>query len=323
MKEKVYMVLFALVKFINDLEEEKQAVLLLIHYGNLPEDIVDTPEKKDAFVAMYMDHVRGLVFHRRSYITAEQQKHYKKMWKKNRQTLSVADLVMCLKREVNTDDDMKKFMIYWEELLPIHCGKTLWSTKERYYTTIMRVVNPLAAENELALITPEHEAFMVLSIENHLARWRKHHERGLEDTGKDDNETNNGLYTSTTSGQNQYGGWSEEGCRLYNKYLDWNIAAREDNNTAALEERCLTALRNKYDIHTDNHIDHQKMVNRKKNAKKRGRAEEHMGPMKKVVRTLRHRIADEDEDEDDDDASEAPMGKKEGEDEDEDLDESD
>jgi hypothetical protein len=207
------------------------------------------------------------------------------MWKKGNPTLTIDDLKMCLKREVKTEDDMQKFMIYWEELLPIHVGKSLWSAKERYYCTISNAMNPLAVTNKLQLITPEHEAFMVLSIENHLERWKKNFNKG-KDEGKDDNDTNSGLYTSTTSGQNQYGGWSPEGCELYNDYVEMITKAREHKNNEVLEKKCLQNLREKYNIRTENFIDHQKMLNRKKNALKRGRPEEPMPPMKKIVRTF-------------------------------------
>ena len=102
-------------------------------------------------------------------------------------------------------------------------------------------------------------------------------------------ETNNhnGLYTSTTTGQNQYGGWSEQGLHLFKQYVEMNIEARNHPNTGELEKTCLTKLRIKWGIQCDTAEEHNKQRARMKSLRKRGRGEEPMPPMKKVIRTMR------------------------------------
>jgi hypothetical protein len=300
LKPKVDFILFALVKFIQDYEEEMQAAKLLVHYGDLPEELVKTSELKAEFAENYSGTIKKTLFHRRGYVTADYKKLYKKKWDANIPTLTVQDLVMCVQRNITTEEDMEKFMEYWEQILPIMAGKHLWHKETKYYTTITEATNKLCTTHEFALITPEHEAFAVLSIENHLQRWRTNHEKGVKD--KDDSY--NGIYTTTTSGQNQYGGWSAEGMEKYMEYLEMNMAARKDASKAHVEQQCLNQLRKKYNIQANSFVEHQRQITKRKNAAKRGRAEEPMPPMKKKVLTMRITLPSDDEDNDTDEDGE-------------------
>jgi hypothetical protein len=252
-----------------------------------------------------------------------------------------------VKRNITTEDDMDKFMTYWEEILPKMVG--LWDKNTRYYDRISTAFRNDCTTHELHLITPEDEAFTVLCIENSVQRWKeecdakkkavsggkqgKPKKSGEEvlgnvsekqgksgeiqgksgevqgksgevqgnkkgGTAEEEKKKKNysGLFTSTTSGQNQYGGWSEEGLELFNEYMEMNIKAREEEKTEQVEKDCLRLLRQKYGIHMNNAEEQNKYTNRMKNAKKRGVAEDKiMPPMKKVVSTIRRIHLSDDE----------------------------
>ena len=300
--------LWGFVKFIQSPEEELDAAKYLVRYGDLPPEYCASREMKAEIAEMYSDKIKRAVFSKRNYTTAEEKKFYVKMWKGNLPTLTVEDLRMCLQRKIVSDADMTKFMMYWEDYLPKQVGASEWDRNTRYYMTILEAKRKDCKSHVLSLVTPEDEAFLVLSIENGLQRWKEEYDHrqlakvvaeapevAEERTSKFDNHS--GLYTSTTSGQNQYGGWSEEGLELFKQYVDSNVAAREDPNTAKLEKACLHKLRVKWGIQCSTAEEHNKLRARMKSARKRGRGEEPMPPMKKVIRTMRM-IEESDEEED-------------------------
>lgn len=302
---KAKTILWSMVKFIQSPEDETTAAKLLVKHGELPKMYIDSKEKRQELVETYQNRIKRAIFNRRNYTTSEAKKLYVKIWKAEKEPLSVSDLVMCLKRDFNSEEDMTKFKAYWEEYLPRQVGATEWGQNIRYYTTICDAVRK-DTQHELPLITPDDEAFLVLSIENGLTRWKEEFETKQDnpieaadpaDETEKDKPNFNGLYTSTTTGQNHYGGWNEEGLERFNQLRDWNQKAREMETCAIVEQKCLEELRAKYRIQANNIEDHQKQLIRRKNAKKRGRQEEPLPPMRRVVRTLHHTIDSEDEDE--------------------------
>jgi hypothetical protein len=301
LETKAKTMLWGHVKFIQSAEEERDAAKYLVKYGDIPKEYRQTKEMRADLVEMYSEKIKRAVFQKRNYTTAEIKKYYVKMWKAGKDTLSVEDLLICLKREIKTDDDTTKFMLYWEEYLPKQVGASEWDKNVRYYNTISQATRMDCKSHELPLVTPEDEAFLVLSVKNGIARWKEDFDRSQLGTKKtkEDEKDNGGLYTSTTSGQNQYGGWNEEGLELYQTYREWNIQAREDPNSLQVEKECLRKLRLKWGIECATAIEHNKLQARKKSAKKRGRGEEPQPVMKKIIRTMRP-IEDSDEDTDSD-----------------------
>ena len=101
------------------------------------------------------------------------------------------------------------------------------------------------------MITPEDEAFTVLVVANSRDRWvkdlqeKKNRDRQQEKQKRPDCSGN---YTNTESGQNQWGGWKEEGLKLFNEYVDMNRAARKEQYSRDVEEACLARLKKKCDI---------------------------------------------------------------------------
>jgi hypothetical protein len=302
LEAKAKTILWGHVKFIQSADEERDAARFLVKYGDIPSEYRQTKEMKADIVDMYSEKIKRAVFHKRNYTTAEIKKYYVKMWKAKKDTLTVPQLVVCLKREIKSEDDMSMFMLYWEEYLPKQVGASDWDKNVRYYNTISEATRPDCKSHTLHLVTPEDEAFLVLSIQNGISRWKMDYERaekGLKKT-KEEEKENGGLFTSTTSGQNQYGGWSEEGLELYQKYRDMNIAARKDPKCLEVEKDCLKRMRTKWGIECDTAVEHNKLLARKKSAKKRGRAEEPKPAMKKIIRTMRP-LQDSDDEETEED----------------------
>jgi hypothetical protein len=306
-KVKVDTILYGITKFIDDANDQIQAARLLVKFGGLPKEFVKTKEMQEQVAQTYANFIRKTLFLRRSYCTAEEKKYYDKKWKAGLPTLSLNDLIMCLKRDINSQEEMEKFMVYWEEILPNQVGKSQWNAQVRYYTTISNAVNEACTTHHLPLITPEHEAFTVLSIHNHLDRWRSLFEKGGE-AEKEKDANNNGIYTSCVSGQNIYGGWSTEGMEKFNEYLNMNIEARADKVKAKVEKDCLRQLREKYNIEAENFQEHQKQVARRKSAKKRGKPELPMPPMKRKVTTMRYSADDSSEEEEEQEDGGENMG---------------
>jgi hypothetical protein len=300
-ENKAKTILWGFVKFIQGPEEEMDAARCLIKFGDFADKYCPTKEKRVAVAEMYSDKIKKAIFSKRNYTTAEEKKYYVKMWKNGKPTLTVEDLLKCLKRDIETDKDMTKFMLYWEEYLPKQVGAQEWDKNTRYYSLISTAVRKDCKSHEINLVTPEDEAFLVLSIQNGLQRWKEEFDAkqaknlGIataataEETSDttDSNKDYSGLYTSTTSGQNQYGGWSEEGLELFKTYVDFNVAARKDSNTEVLEKACLLKLRNKWGIQMATAEEQNKFTNRQKSARKRGREGVIVPTMKKVIRTMR------------------------------------
>jgi hypothetical protein len=313
-ESKAKTILWGFVKFIQDPEEEMNAARCLIKYGDFADKYCPTKESKMEVAEMYRDRIKRAIFCKRNYTTAESKKFYVKNWKNGKPTLTVQDLKECLKRNIVTETDMEKFMMYWEEYLPKQVGAQEWDKNRRYYDTISDAKRKDCKSHELHLVTPEDEAFLVLSIENGLQRWREEFDKSLlpkvpgasegaarTEKTKEDKTDYSGLFTSTTSGQNQYGGWSEQGLDLFKAYVDINIEARKDPKTAKLETDCLLKLRLKWGIQMTSAEEQNKFVARQKSARKRGREETIMPTMKRVVRTMRHVDFTDDEEEEEDD----------------------
>jgi len=80
----------------------------------------------------------------------------------------------CLKREINLEDARQKLVFIWyswDNYLPKATGSSkLFSPNHRRYATISEAVT--AQDKELKVMTPEHEAFAVVTFENNLSRWQ-------------------------------------------------------------------------------------------------------------------------------------------------------
>jgi hypothetical protein len=212
-------------------------------------------------------------------------------------------------KEQKTDEDMEKFMVYWEEYLSRHVGASEWGERVRYYTTIS--IATRKDFDDMPLVNPEDEAFLVICFHNGIDRWTKEFnekkarmmargDTGVPDAdgdgdGDDDQPKRkrnagafDGKFTNTRKGQNNWGGWEPEGLELYNQYRAMNVEARKDPNCYQLEKECLLRLRKQRGIDENCECaeEHARNKEAKKRMKKRGLANAPLPPKKKHVRTL-------------------------------------
>jgi hypothetical protein len=252
--QKTKTILWGIVKFIQSPTEEIAAAKKLLKHGDLPKNCVgDDPQSKEDFVTTYKVHIKKSIFAKRNYVTAEFKKAYMKRMKEGLRILSVQDLLKCLQRDITTDDDLEMFQLYWEDLLCRQVGAIEWGKNIRYYSTISEAMR--TDNTSRPLITCQDEAFTVLVVENALTRWKEDFEnRGKENQGNKrkagdkDKKKNNGLFTATDSGQNEWGGWNSEGLEKYIQYYQMSKAARANPKCMEVEKKCLELLRNKYGI---------------------------------------------------------------------------
>ena len=297
---------FSHVKFIQSFEEETDAAKFLFKLGKFDHDKVDTKEKRADLIETYKTHLKKALFVRRNYVSSETKKVvFKRLNTDGAAPLSIDDMIRCLKREIKTEEDMRKFMVYWDEYLPKHVRAMEWGPRIRLYTTISDAKRKDL--NDMPLITPEDEAFAVLTVHNQDSRWLKEldklqarakaQENGQElpeEVNEDEDQEGkkggvyDGLFTRTTQGQSDWGGWQPEGLEMFNQYRAMNVAARKTPNCAKVEKDCLKRLREERGIEEDcdNAEDHERNKVAKKRLKKRGLENAKLPPKKKVVRTL-------------------------------------
>jgi hypothetical protein len=283
---------------------------LVIAWGDIPKNLIATKQKRQVFIEEHSEIIKKALFEKRSYVSSEEKKYYVKCWDDDKPTLTVEDLIMCLQRKIVTEADMEKFQLYWVDYLSKVVGASEWKDNVKYYLRICDAKSKQCKKKELPLVNPEDEAFLVLSIENHLQRWRAEYERkkaGIPVDPKAKN-LNDGQFTSTTSGQNQYGGWNSDGLRKYTEYLDMNIAARKLPKCAEIEQDCLDKLRANLGITCETFEEQNKINGQNKAKRKKGKPENAVAPSKqKVVETMRsiedmesEHEEERDEDEEDD-----------------------
>ena len=304
-------VLWSMCKFIQSEEEMEKACKLLFKVGVFEKDLVDTKEKRADLVQTYKVICKRAVFEKRNYVSSETKKSTFKRWWAGQLVLTVEDLLMCLKRDIKSDEDMTKFMLYHDEYLARAVGASDWNDKTSLYNTISRATR--ADNPQLPLITPEDEAFCVLCVHNSTARWEKEFQEKkaradagheVDEDAEEEKKCNDGLFTRTTTGQNHWGGWTSEGLELFKEYRVMNIEARKDPRNDQLEKDCLQRLRRERGIEDEctSALEHMRNKEAKKRMKKRGRENDVLPPKKKVVHTL---VFPDSSDDDDDGGSDS------------------
>jgi len=222
------------------------------------------------FTYWYAEHVVSAFTQVRSYQMAQMEKAYQRFRDDPKPTLK--EMERCLKREINLEDARQQlvFIWYWDNYLPKATGSSkLFSPNHRRYATISEAVT--AQDKDLQVMTPEHEAFAVLTFENNLSRWQYYDTIRAEhghlqflpmkkkkptdpDTvieelvnGKPSlriyNDKCKGKYTISDNGQSKYGGWTEAGMIRYKKLLGFAKAGRAKPATEVLEKATLKLVR--------------------------------------------------------------------------------
>ena len=269
-------ILWSMTKFIQSKKEEVMAAKMLLKYADqFLQEHVPTKDARIALVNTYKGTIRRAIFARRNYVAAEHKKAMLKRFNEKGSMPSVAQLLKCLKREIVTETDFEIFEFYWEELLPKQVGSLVWSKDVRNYNTICGAMRRDVPG--LPTVTRQDEAFTVLVVENSYERWEnefKSKKAAKRSQKVNDKRTNhNGVFTTTDSGQSEWGGWSIDGRTKYAEYVEMNKAARKLTSTQVLEATCLNRLREKYNITCHDHKSQSDLERSNKRKRKLGQAE--------------------------------------------------
>jgi hypothetical protein len=295
-------ILWGMVKFIQCPADELMAARILVKCAdNLPEENVATKEDRNALATTYKSYIRRAIFQRRNYVHAEHKKVMMKRYKDKGCMPTVSQLVKCLKRDIASDEEYDTFQFYWEELLPKQVGSCCWSKDIRNYTTICEAIRKDITHMNMPMITSEDEAFTVLVVENSYDRWMTEIQedniaRQQGTTKLNERKPNyNGRYSTTDSGQNEWGGWTEEGLAIFNGYVDSNREARKKITTQTIERNCLARIKQKYNIVCNDHKTQTDL--NKKRKRKVDNDKPKMPPL--TIHPEFHHIFLEDDDDDD------------------------
>ena len=121
-------VLWGMVKFVQNHEDEHQAALLLVKYAKREKHHLDSEAKQAIVINSYKCTVRRAIFQRRNYVAAEHKKVMVKRFKANHRSMpTLEQLLKCLRHDITTYEDKEIFEFYWDELLPKQVGSLNWS----------------------------------------------------------------------------------------------------------------------------------------------------------------------------------------------------
>ena len=169
-----------------------------------------------------------------------------KWFKENGGMLTVAQLLKCLKREIVTESDF--------EIFEILLGRAL--TKTSWFHSVVKWCQKLQHQmkgHAQRCPKPAHNhtprwSFTVIVVDNSYEKWEKectNNKVTMVTTKVDSKWTNyNGCYTTSDAGQSEWGGWSKDGQKMFNKYVAMNKDARQQKSTLVLESTCLNRLQN-------------------------------------------------------------------------------
>ncbi|MCA1800815.1 MAG: hypothetical protein LC650_05945 [Actinobacteria bacterium] len=167
------------------------------------------------------------------------------------------------------EQNYELFKWYWTKALTKLVNSKKWCQEVYFYTTILKAKFVPFDKNSKALFTVSHEAMVCLVWENNYEKWQEQKKwRDVPENKKKKMPIIPGKWSSSTEGQAEWGGWSEEGLRKYNelKKAIRNNRKKEGEKLHAFEEKFLRKLRVDAGIDCENHEQQQKM-NRAKRRK--------------------------------------------------------
>lgn len=274
--------LWRTIKFVNDRAQE-------IKYGKKIYKVLGDYVKgidRDEFIKLYAVLATTTLNQHRQYVMNRLGGAVVK-WvsggEEEREVPKSEDILKCLKREIKVDDpqEMALFKWYWNEFLPMSTGKESFKECHRHFAVICKAA-PLDAPDKI-FMTPECEAFAVLTFENFRAKYIayksiKQKYPGLKiapcifkkgtkipgdpGTVEVDGKTlrvygsGKGRWTKADCGQAHFGGWETPGLQRYNELVLLSNAARKTKKCAELEKASLEEVRNDLGITAATHDEH-------------------------------------------------------------------
>ena len=270
-------------KFVTNDEQNLALCNATITAMNKEELTGEGPEKdlaRTKFQVDYGDTISSSLNNSRNYVQTQTQRSAYEWWESHNKTLpSFKDIADCFQRKLDTTDaeNADSILFYCEYFLPKLTGNARdYSDKIRYFQTISEAKSGSNAEH--FDITPETEAFGLVLFENYREKWleifkikekikkkakaKKHRiavvskkkSAAHTESGKceyyytEDNEKLATKYTDPSSGQKQFGGWTNDGIKKYSSYRIYQIKVRKKDYCAAWETAVKDLLRKERSI---------------------------------------------------------------------------
>ena len=311
-------------KFITNDEDAVLATKKVYKVLKLGETGLVPKDQKDAFVEGFKYVVKNASNEKRSYCTQELRKaSMTYMDNHNGELPSAEDILKCAYR---TCEDSDLMVWYTDVLLPCVTTQDYFGPNVRHYKSISSCKHPQDSDKQL--IRFDTEAYLCVLYENSAERYKSQHKYAKENThldkktikwrslDKEHKEKNQptlfkGKYSNQDGGQQEFGGWKEDGLTRFNLIKEQIKAQRVllgEEAVAKLEDETLKAVRKKHGIKC-NSSELEALMKRR--AKRSGLEEEVKPPTKVNTLELSDDESDgleeysDDEDEEEDEEEEA------------------
>ena len=119
-------------------------------------------------------------------------------------------------RRANTGREQKAFFWFFGEYVECVSGKRLWGRK-KVLELVSKVKDYDGGRNN-AMVTKSDQAFALLIFENYKHKWKLQREKApVHASNAGTTPRMKGKYTGQSSGHCEYGGWSTDGIKRFNK----------------------------------------------------------------------------------------------------------
>jgi hypothetical protein len=192
-----------------------------------------------------------------------------------------------------------KFKWYWTKVLSKIVSAKQWNKEIFYYHTILKAKMDMSDPNSSWLFTTSHEAMIVLVWHNNEQKWKDQFQWAANPANKGKKMPNMpGLWSTSDSGQAEWGGWSEDGLVQYNTYKKQIREGRKGRKEeiCELEQKTLDQLREEVGYDCESHEAQMKKNRAKKRKLNADKPVEEIR-VHKAVKT----VDDDDEEEEDED----------------------
>lgn len=226
-----------------------------------------TVEEQNSFVVTYNTIVKKALNQQRNYLTAELKKlAFTCFLKKGKPLPNAGVLLACAMRQVSETNEAK-FKWYWTQALTKVVNSKQWNKEIFYYHTPTLAKMDSSDPKSKFLFTVSHEAMICLVWENNYEKWQKQYAFTQDPENKGKPQPNlPGKWTTSDSGQAEWGGWSAVGLQEYNVYKkkirDGRKGRKDD--IRAFEQKILAQLREEAGIVADNHEEQLRIARAKK-----------------------------------------------------------
>jgi hypothetical protein len=292
--EKAKTELWRTTKFFScrdDLDTGTEKVFNMLNLGE------KTQQEKDSWVITYGPVVKAGISKKRNYLVAELKKRATDDFlKKGKPLPPVGVLLACAMRKI-TPANEGMFKWYWTKILAKVVNAKQWNTDVFYYYTPSQARMDMSNPESLKLFTVNHEAMICLVWENNWQKWQTQFQFSTVPENKGKKQPNiPGKWTTSDSGQAEWGGWSEDGLKMFNTRKEEIRAGRKGRweEIRAFEHKILHELREEAGIACDN-PDLQARMNRAKKRKLNADQPVHEVRAYKIIRTVDEEDEEEEE----------------------------